>query len=91
VLACAGLGPAPRSSGQGWRELLRAQAASIVACDFFNVESVLLRRYYMLFFIAHATRRLARRLHDQPPTARGSPSRHETSASTSPTALARQR
>jgi putative transposase len=58
VLACAGLDPAPRSSGQGWREFLRAQAASIVACDFFTVESVLLRRYYALFFIAHATRRV---------------------------------
>src|SRR6266540_3666378 len=58
VLACAGLDPAPRSSGQGWREFLRAQAASIVACDFLTVESVLLRRYYVLFFIAHATRRV---------------------------------
>ena len=58
VLACAGLDPAPRSSGQGWREFLRAQAASIVACDFFTVESVLLRRHYVLFFIAHASRRV---------------------------------
>jgi hypothetical protein len=56
--ACAGLDPAPRSSGQGWREFLRPQAASIVACDFFTVESVLLRRYYVLFFIAHASRRV---------------------------------
>jgi putative transposase len=37
---------------------LRAQAASIVACDFFTVESVLLRRYYALFFIAHGSRRV---------------------------------
>ena len=58
VLASARLDPAPRSSGQGWREFLRAQAASIVACDFFTVESVLLRRYYVLFFIAHANRRV---------------------------------
>jgi putative transposase len=58
LLARAGLGPAPRRSGPGWREFLRAQAASIVACDFFTVESVLLRRYYALFFIAHATRRV---------------------------------
>src|SRR5215207_2809063 len=53
LLARAGLGPAPRRSGPGWREFLRAQAASIVACDFFTVESVFLRRYYVLFFIAH--------------------------------------
>ena len=58
LLARAGLGPAPRRSGPGWREFLRAQAASIVACDFFTVESVLLRRYYVLFFIAHANRRV---------------------------------
>jgi hypothetical protein len=58
LLARAGLGPAPRRSGPGWREFLRAQAASIVACDFFTVESVLLRRSYVLFFIAHASRRV---------------------------------
>ena len=58
LLARAGLGPAPRRSGPSWREFLRAQAASIVACDFFTVESVLLRRYYVLFFIAHASRRV---------------------------------
>src|ERR671935_3040176 len=58
LLARAGLGPAPRRSGPGWREFLRAQAASMVACDFFTVESVLLRRYYALFFIAHASRRV---------------------------------
>jgi hypothetical protein len=38
-----GFGPAPRRSGPSWREFLRSQAASIVACDFFN--AVLLRRY----------------------------------------------
>src|SRR5512132_692 len=58
LLARADLGPAPRRSGPSWREFLRAQAASIVACDFFTVESVLLRRYYVLFFIAHASRRV---------------------------------
>jgi putative transposase len=58
VLANAGLDPAPRSSGQGSREFLRAQAASIVACDFFTVKSALLPRYYVLFFIAHASRRV---------------------------------
>jgi putative transposase len=58
LLARAGLGPAPRRLGPGWRGFLRAQAASIVACDFFTVESVLLHRYYALFFIAHASRRV---------------------------------
>jgi len=58
LLARARLGPAPRDSGPSWREFLRAQAASTVACDFLTVESVLLRRYYVLFFIAHASRRV---------------------------------
>jgi putative transposase len=58
LLARAGLGPAPRRSGPSWREFLRAQAASIVTCDFFTVEGVLLRRYYVLFFVAHANRRV---------------------------------
>jgi putative transposase len=57
LLARAGVGPAPRRSGPSWREFLRAQA-SIIACDFFPVESVLLRRYYVLFFIAHVSRRV---------------------------------
>ena len=58
LLAEAKLEPAPRRSGPSWREFLRAQAASIVACDFFTVESLFLRRYYALFFIAHGSRRV---------------------------------
>jgi transposase InsO family protein len=58
LLARAGLEPAPRRSGLSWREFLRAQAASIVACDFFTVETVFLRRFYVLFFIAHGSRRV---------------------------------
>src|SRR5512132_859896 len=73
LLARPGLGPAPRTSGPGWREFLRAQAASIVACDFFTVESVLPRRYYALFFIAHASRRVACWLLAQPDRRLGHP------------------
>jgi hypothetical protein len=58
LLATAGLEPAPRRVGPSWREFLRAQAGSIVACDFFTVDSVFMRRYYALFFIAHASRRV---------------------------------
>jgi putative transposase len=58
LLAQAKLEPAPRRSGPSWREFLHAQAASIVACDFFTVESLFLRRYYALFFIAHGNRRV---------------------------------
>jgi putative transposase len=58
LLAQAKLEPAPRRSGPSWTEFLRTQAASIVACDFFTVETILLRRFYVLFFIAHASRRV---------------------------------
>jgi putative transposase len=58
TLLDAGLAPAPRRRGPGWREFLHAQAASIVACDFVTVESLFLRRYYALFFIAYGNRRV---------------------------------
>jgi putative transposase len=58
LLARARLGPAPRREWSTWREFLRAQAASIVACDFSTVETMFLRRHYALFFIAHASRRV---------------------------------
>jgi len=47
----AGLKPAPRRSGPSWREFLERQAASMIACDFFTVETISLRRIYVLFFI----------------------------------------
>jgi putative transposase len=58
LLAWAKLEPAPRRDGPSWREFLHAQTASIIACDFFTVESLFLRRYYALFFIAHGSRRV---------------------------------
>jgi putative transposase len=58
LLARARLDPVPRRAGLSWREFRHAQAASIVACDFFTVESVFLRRYYALFFISHSSRRV---------------------------------
>ena len=39
-----GLDPAPRPTATIWRAFLRQQAAGIVACDFFTVETVWLRR-----------------------------------------------
>jgi putative transposase len=42
LLAEAKLEPVPRRDGPSWREFLHAQAGSIVACDFFTVESPLL-------------------------------------------------
>jgi hypothetical protein len=48
LLARARLDPAPRRACPSWREFLQAQVASTVACDFFTVETVFLRRYYVL-------------------------------------------
>lgn len=81
LLARAALGPAPRRSGPSWREFLPAQAATIVACDFFCVETALLRRYYVLFFIELQTRRVHLAGVTANRTAAGSSSRRATSAS----------
>ena len=53
-----GLDPAPRRTAMTWRAFLRQQAAGIVACDFFTVDTVWLRRLYVLFFIELDTRRV---------------------------------
>jgi transposase InsO family protein len=53
-----GLDPAPRRAATSWRAFLRRQAAGIVACDFLTVDTVWLRRLYVLFFIEHQTRRV---------------------------------
>src|SRR5436309_3805753 len=58
ILLTAGSGPAPRRSGPSWQQFLRQQAASMLACDFFTVETISLRRFYVLFFIELENRRL---------------------------------
>jgi hypothetical protein len=66
VLREAGLDPAPRRSGPSWREFVRTQARSVLAVDFFTVETMFLRRLYVLFFIELDTRKgPPRRCHRQ--------------------------
>ncbi|HEY0689075.1 MAG TPA: hypothetical protein VGD71_08535 [Kribbella sp.] len=57
ILKNAGIDPAPTRSGPTWGEFLSAQAHRIIACDFLHVDTVLLRRLYVLIFIEHGTRR----------------------------------
>jgi putative transposase len=58
ILRRAGLDPAPRRTGPSWREFCRAQAQTLLACDFFTVDTVLLRRIYVFFVLEVGTRRV---------------------------------
>jgi hypothetical protein len=58
ILRAAGIDPAPRRSGPTWRQFLHAHAAGILAVDFLHVDTVLLKRMYVLVFIEHGTRRM---------------------------------
>jgi putative transposase len=54
----AGLGPAGARGGLSWREFPRGRAQGIIACDCFTVETVTLRRIYVLFFSELGSRRV---------------------------------
>jgi transposase InsO family protein len=58
ILKCAGIDPAPRRSGPTWRQFLTAQANAILAVDFAHVDTVFLRRLYILVVIEHNRRRV---------------------------------
>jgi putative transposase len=58
ILRSHGIDPTPRRTGPTWAELLRFQASSMLACDFFTVDTVLLCRLCVLFFIELDTRRV---------------------------------
>ena len=58
ILREAGIGSAGERSGPSWRTFLRQQARSMIAVDFFTVETISLQRLYVLFFIELRSRRV---------------------------------
>jgi transposase InsO family protein len=58
ILIRHGLPPAPQRDELSWRNFLRQHAATTLACDFFTVETVWLRRIYVLFFLSLERRRV---------------------------------
>ncbi|MEU1629839.1 IS3 family transposase [Streptomyces sp. NPDC020096] len=58
ILKKAGVNPAPQRADRSWAQVLTAQAQGILAVDVFHVDTVFLRRLFVLFFIEHGTRRV---------------------------------
>jgi transposase InsO family protein len=50
--------PAPRRLGPTWAQFLSAHAGAILACDFFTVDTVLLKTLYVLVFLEIRSRRI---------------------------------
>src|SRR5205823_8191279 len=58
LIVRAGIPPAPERAVSTWRSFLRQHRSTILACDFFTVDTVWLRRLYAQFFVSVGTRRI---------------------------------
>ena len=58
ILKATGIDPAPQRSGPTWQQFLAAQAHAILAIDFAHVDTIFLRRVYVLVVIEHGRRRI---------------------------------
>jgi putative transposase len=58
ILKEAEIEPAPKRLEPSWAEFLRQQASSILECDFLTVDTLFFKRFYVLFFVELATRRV---------------------------------
>jgi putative transposase len=58
ILKRNGILPSTRRSRSSWRTFLSQYREQIIACDFFTVETITLKRFYVLFFIELNTRRV---------------------------------
>jgi transposase InsO family protein len=56
ILHDANREPTPARTGPPWSQFIRSQAKAVIATDFLTVDTALLRRFYVLFFIEIDTR-----------------------------------